>query len=138
MGFEGLAYYGVAGSTASTAITDTADISENLDMDTGNTTIRGDGSVPPIETEDVTIRKISFEIAFLLRSSDTVLEAMRVAAAAGSAIALRTKDYAAGKGYDGDVIVKTMAHSKPLRGEQTVGFTLTPTRSAGRTPQLYV
>ncbi len=70
-------------------------------------------------------------------STDTVLEAFRVAAFAGSALALRLKDYSAGKGFDGDVTIK-MDHGEPLNGEQTYKFTATPTRSAGRSPSLYV
>lgn len=137
MGFEGIAYYGVAGSTAATAITDSADISETFEVEKGNTTVRGNSSSPPIETEDVTVRKYSVEITMLNRSTDTVLEALRVAAAAGTPVALRMKDYAAGKGFDGDVTL-SMTHGKPLRGEQTIQFTATPTRQSGRDPQLYV
>lgn len=137
MGFEGLAYYGAPGSTASTAITDSADLSYNLDVEKGNTTIRGDSTVPPIETEDVTIRKAQIEINMLNRTTDAVLEALRVAAASGAAVALRMKDHAAGKGFDGDVTLSEQ-EGRPLRGEQTIKFTATPTRSAGRTPSLYV
>ena len=32
-----------------------------LEVEKGNTTVRGDGSAPPIETEDVTIRKVTIE-----------------------------------------------------------------------------
>lgn len=137
MGFEGLIYIGTAGSTAATQITDRADVNITTDADKGNTTIAGDGSSIPIETEDVTVLKWSCDITMLVRSTDTTLETLRAAANAGTPIALRMKDYSAGKGFDGDVTFSA-THGKPLRGEQTIQFTATPTRQSGRTPQLYV
>jgi len=62
--------------------------------------------------------------------------ALLAAAVAGTPVAIRMKDRNAGKGYDGDCIVK-YDHGVPLKGEQTVDFTFTPNRDL-RTPQLYV
>lgn len=44
MGFEGVAYYGVAGSTASTLIENATDISFNNENEEGSTAKRGDSS----------------------------------------------------------------------------------------------
>ena len=137
MGFEGRIYYGTAGSQASTLIENATDISEDFDFDEGSTTVRGDSTVAPVETGDVTVRKYSLEWTMVNDSTDTVLEALRVAAVAGTVVAIRGKDYAAGKGFDGDCKIK-FKHGKPLKGEQTIQFTATPSRSAGRAPQLYV
>lgn len=137
MGFEGQIFYGAAGSTAGTLLENTTDINYNLEPERGNTTVRGDGSAPPITTEQVTIRGITIEWTMINDTTDASFEAMRVAAFSGSPIALRTKDYAAGKGFDGDVTLAA-TNGMPLNGEQTTQFTATPTRSEGRDPQLYV
>ena len=136
MGFEGQLYYGTAGSTGSTLLENVVDITIGGDVERGNTTVRGDSTGPPIETEQVTILKSQIEFTMINDSTDTELEALKVAQATGAAVALRGKDYAAGKGPDGDF---TLAISKPwpLRGEQVVTFTATPTRGSGRTPVLY-
>jgi hypothetical protein len=65
------------------------------------------------------------------------IAALLAASYAGEPVALRTKDSAAGKGYDGDVILEHK-QGMSLGGEQTLDFTAKPTRSAGRRPQLYV
>lgn len=136
MGFEGEIYYGAAGSTASTKLTNSRDINYNLDPEKGDTTERGDGSAPPIVTERVAARVVSIDWTMLNKVGDTSLEALRVAAYAGLPVALRLKDYDSGKGYDGDVTL-SVAHGKPYRGEQTYQFTATPNDDQ-RAPQLYV
>ena len=137
MGFEGMIYYGAAGTTATTLLENVKDISYTMDVEKGNTTVRGDSTVPPIETEDVTIRKVSIEWTMIHDITDTALEAIRVAAHNGTNIAVRTKDYTSGKGFDGDCSV-SIATAKPLAGEQAFTITATPSRSNGRTPSLYV
>jgi hypothetical protein len=70
------------------------------------------------------------------KEGDTVLNALLTAAYAGDPVAIRTRDKAAGKGFDGDVILK-VKQAKPLRGEQTYEFTAMPT-DENRAPLLYV
>ena len=60
----------------------------------------------------------------------------RAAAATGAPIALRNKDYASGKGYDGDVTLGE-SEGEPLGGEQTLEFTA-EAYNLLRTPQLHV
>jgi hypothetical protein len=136
MGFEGLAYYGVAGSTASTLISNRVDMGFDVDPQTAPTTVAGAGTSPPVETEGVATIKWSATLKMKNVASDAVLLALRTAAAAGTAVALRMKDYASGKGYDGDVNVKETFGGN-LNGEQTFDFTLTP-NGLLRAPQLYV
>ena len=113
------------------------DITITRDNKKGNTTVRGTGSVAPIETEQTTSRTVQIEFNMINDTADTGLAALRTAAAAGTAIALRGKDHSAGLGPDADFIV-TEKNGQPLEGEQTFDFTATPTISAGRTPQSYV
>lgn len=137
MGFEGMLYYGIAGSTGSTLLENCRDITVSGDKEKGNTTVRGDSTGPPVETEDVTILKVQIEFIMLNSKTDTALEALKTAESTGNAVALRAIDFAAGKGPDGDF---TLSASKPwpLNGEQVVTFTATPTRGYGRAPQTYV
>lgn len=137
MGFEGLIYYGAAGSTASTLITNSRDINYNMDHERGDSTVRGDGSAPPVQTQEVTAIICGIEFTMIDDTTDTTLEALKVAAAAGTGVAIRTKDHAAGKGYDGDCTI-SVQKGMPLQGEQTVQFTATPSRGYGRAPQPYV
>ncbi len=136
MGFEGEIYYGVAGNTAATKITNSRDVGFNLDPEKAPTTTRGDGTSPPVNTEQVVALSTSMEWNMLNKTDDTTLAALRAAAAAGTAVAFRMKDYSAGKGFNGDVTL-SMKHGKPLKGEQSFDFTATPTEESGRTPVLY-
>lgn len=133
MGFEGIAYYGAAGSSATNQLLNVRDIKLELDVDKGNTTVRGDSSGPPIETEDVCIRKVSVELTMINDITDTFFAALMTAAAAGSGVALKLKSYSSGRGPDADFSLKA---SLPwnLNGEQVITFTATPSRSYGRAP----
>lgn len=122
MGYEFGIYYGAAGSTASTQITNSLDVTDDFTTQKGETTVRGDGSAPPIETFRVTARGSAVTFQMLMKTDDTTLLALLAAAAAGTPVALRTKSYSSGLGTDADFILE---HSKgaPLKGQQTVDFT---------------
>lgn len=136
MGFEGQLFYGTAGSTAATQITNCRDIAYNVDTETGETTTRGDGSAPPIKTERVTGRMVDITWQMLNKTTDTSLTALIAAAVAGNPVAIRTKSYSSGLGFDGDVILKFKLN-KPLKGEQTYDWTATPNDDS-RAPSLNV
>ena len=136
MGFEGKIYYGEAGSEAATEITNSLDISYSIDADKASTTTRGAGISPPVKTERVVAIGLTIEWTMLNKTDDATLTALRTAAAAGTPVAIRTKDNAAGKGFDGDVTL-TQKDGMPLGGEQTFVFTATPT-SENRAPLVYV
>jgi hypothetical protein len=140
MGFEGKLYYGAAGSTAATLIQNiSGDVTCEVSTEQGETTQRGDGASPPLVTQSVVARSVSITFSMLEKAAgdDAVLEALKVAAAAGTAVALRMKDHAAGKGFDGDVIL-SMKTTQPAKGASGYEFTATPTLDGGRAPQLYV
>lgn len=135
MGFEGEIYYGVKGSTAATKITNVRDVTITTDTEKGDTTIRGDGTAPPIGTNRVTRVNWSCEFTMLNKTDDTSLEALRVAAAAGTAVAIRMKDKSAGKGFNGDVNL-TVTEGHPINGEQTLQFNAEP-NGEDRAPVIY-
>ncbi len=136
MGFEGQIFEGATGSTATNQILNTTDIAYNLDIEEGNTTVRGAGTSAPIETMDPTVLKVTIEFTMINDITDTILAALKAAAYAGTGVALRMKDYSSGKGFDGDVFLKC-EHGEPIKGEQTYKFTATPSRSFGRAPVLF-
>jgi hypothetical protein len=85
----------------------------------------------------VTIRKVTIDFTMIKDTTDTALESLLTALYGGTGVAIRMKDYSAGKGFDGDC-TGTVSRGKPLNGEQTLQINLTPSRSYGRAPQLYV
>jgi len=137
MGFEGKLYYGAAGATASTLLENVKDITVNMEVERGDTTVRGTGASPPIKTEDVTQRMLGLEFVMINDITDTSFAALMTAAAAGTGVALRGKDHASGKGPDSDYTLSVSA-PWPLNGEQVVTFTASPSRSYARAPQSYV
>lgn len=136
MGFEGEAFIGTAGNTGANRLTNSRDITYSVEHERGNTTVRGNSDAPPIQTEEVTLRILSITVQMINDTTDTNLQTMLTAAFAGTRIALRTKDRAAGKGFDGDVSI-TASNPYPLAGEQVIDFTCTPSRAL-RVPQPYI
>jgi hypothetical protein len=135
MGFEGEAFIGTAGSTGATRLSNSRDITYAVEHDKGSTRVRGDGTAPPIHTEEVVGRILTINIQMVNDTSDTALQTMLTAAFNGTRIALRLKDYTSGKGFDGDVTL-TASNAYPLAGEQVIDFVCTPSRAL-RTPQPY-
>jgi hypothetical protein len=137
MGFEGRIYRGTAGTTASTEMLSATDVSTSITPKKATTMTRGAGTAPPMETERVVSIGLSIEWTLLNKSGETHLDTLRAAAAAGTPVALRLKDYANGKGFDGDVTLE-VKEGMPLGGEASYQFTATPTNEKGREPQAYV
>ncbi len=137
MGYEGILYTGTAGATATTQLENTRDITLEYDTEEGDTTVRGDSTGPPVNTSDPTALIVGLTFIMVNDITDSNFQTLSAAAAAGSLVALRGIDYSAGKGPDGDFHLKRSA-PWPLKGEQVVTFTATPSRGAGRTPSLYV
>lgn len=137
MGFEGQIFIGAAGATATTQLLNVTDINFGTDHEYGDTTVRGTGLVPPVNTSAPVARSVPIDFTMINDTNDANYEALRNAAATATGIALRLKDNAAGKGYDGDVFV-SRKDGMPLKAAQTSVFTCTPTRSFGRDPNPYV
>lgn len=136
MGFEGLLYQGTKGSSGSNQITTVRDVNYEFSTEKGETSARGSGSAPPMMSQRVTqiVSKVTFTM--INKTSDTNLTAMLTAAATGNPVALRMKDYSAGMGFDGDVILE-FKRGEPYKGEQTLDFEAVPNNDL-REPQPYV
>jgi hypothetical protein len=125
MGYESLLYYGAAGSTAATQITNCRDVNYNVTPQTAPTTVKGAGSSPPIETVRVVGRQAQLTWTMLDKSDDSTLTALRAAATNGTTVAIRYLPHSGGTGFDGDVVLQC-ENGAPLAGEQTFNFTATP------------
>jgi len=131
MSFHGLLYYGAAGSTASTLLENVTEVTISMESNTEEITPRGDSTGPPVEDAAVTKIVPGLEFTMLLKSDDTSQAAMRTAAAAGTPVALRGLDYAAGKGPDFDYFL-TVENGQPENGKQTLKYTAKVTSQGGR------
>ena len=135
MSFEGLLYYGTAGTTASSELLNVRDVTINTTPQKGDTTVKGDGTAPPVSSSRVVQIDHTLEFTMLNKSDDTFRAAMLVKAAAGEPVALRGKDHTAGKGPDFDYTLD-VTNGRPWGGEQTYQFSCEPTDEAGRDPIL--
>jgi hypothetical protein len=125
MGYEGQVFQGPAGSTATNQITNARDMKTTHDPQMGDTTTRGTGAAPPIETEAPATVKWSLSLNMVNNINDTNLQAILAAHSTNTPIAIRTKNYSSGKGFDGDCNVKAEMGA-PLKSEETWDFTFTP------------
>ena len=133
-GYQGILYYGTGGATAATQITNATDINYAFSIVTDAITTRGDGSSLPIEENLAVGRKLDdLSWTMIEKSDDTPLTALKAAAAAGTVVALRTKSYSSGTGFDGDVYV-SCKQGMPLGGKQTWDFTAVLAPFVDRTP----
>ena len=136
MGIEGQLFYGVAGSTASTLISNCRSPSYKIEQKKADTTTRANlqaGSTAAVTTERVVAVTYSIEWTMLQDEADTTLTALKGAAILGTAVALRSKDYASGTGIDGDFVVNYEKDESDEK-EQTLKFTASTTDAGGRLP----
>lgn len=122
IGFEGKLYYGTAGSTASTELTIARDVSYKYEPTYADVSDRN--SI--IEYERPAMVKFTLEFEVNNEASNAFISTVRAAAAAGTAIAFRTRDYSSGYGCDGDFTV-SLDESQPLKDAQRLSITASPT-----------
>lgn len=133
MGYEAKLYYGAAGASASTLITNCRDVTYENGHEMGDTSIRGDGSAPPFKTSRPVARTVSLSWTMTLKTDDTTLTALLAAARNATAVALKVVPTSGGVGLDADGYI-SVSNPQPLGGEQTVTFTLTGLEDVDRTP----
>lgn len=133
-GYQGILYYGTGGATAATQVTNATDINYAFSIVTDTITTRGDGSSLPIEENLAVGRKLDdLSWTMIEKSDDSTLTALKAAAGLGTVVALRTKSYSSGTGFDGDVYV-SCKQGMPLGGKQTWDFTAVLAPFVDRTP----
>jgi hypothetical protein len=129
MGFEGILLWGAAGATAATPLTIARDVGYRFEPTEADTSDRAS----KIELTDVAMIKFALDLEVNNNDTDPFIAALRVAAATGGAIALRTRDKVAGWGVDGDFIVGD-DEGQPLKDAQRLRVVCKPTDKAGRVP----
>jgi hypothetical protein len=134
MSLEAKLYYGTAGTTATGLANNVRDLTGSASPGAADISDRGS------RVELVGPGMIAYSLQWESSWSDTdvFVQTLYAAAMAGTPIALRTKDYVAGKGFDGDVLITKADHKQPLKEGQKVDFEAKPTDIAGRYPSLYV
>ena len=136
MGIEGQLFYGVAGSTASTLVSNCRSPSYKINPKKADTTSRTNlvtGTAVAITTERVVAIGYSIKWTMLEDETDAILTALKNATLTGAAVALRTKSYASGTGLDGDFNVNFEKDESDEK-EQTLKFTASTTDAGGRLP----
>ena len=132
-GFEGKVYIGTAGSTAATQLTERTDITLNLTNETADSTAAGDGSSPPLKTEEIVAIAAEVSWSMLYKTEDTNIATMINAAAAGTPIAVKIIRHASDSdAFDGDAFID-FGSSMPLSDNQKFEVKAKPTRRL-RTP----
>jgi len=123
IGLNGKLYYGTAGSTAGTEVTNARDVTLALEKGEADSTVRGD----TWESTTTTLLSGSIEFDLLWDSADTACEAIRAAFFAGTVLAFLQLDAASGKGIDADFEVVRWGREEPLRDMMRVPVTIKPT-----------
>lgn len=136
-GYQGQLFYGTAGGTAAQQVTNCVDLNYDTEPERAETTVRGAGTAVPVVTSKTVALKPVITWSMLQKSGDTVLTALLAAARTGAAVALRTKSFASGTGFDGDCTLG-VTHEMTLKGESKYNFTAEATDDEGRAPQLNV
>ena len=129
MGFEGVLYWGTAGSTASTELTIVRDVSYGLDPAFADISDRS--SI--FNLSDVAQVDFTIEFEINNKQSDAFIAALRTAVVAGTAIALKTEDTSSGYGVDADFVFG-LSKSENLTDAQRLSITAKPTDKHDRVP----
>lgn len=124
-GYEGQLFVGNAGSQAALQVLNCEDLNYDNDNDKISTTTRGDGLSVPKKSEKVVAIGATVTFSMLEKPTDTILTTLRAAARSGAPVAVRTKSYATGTGFDGDMNL-TVTHEMTLAGQSKYNFTGTP------------
>lgn len=133
MGYEGLLYYGAAGSTAATQITNCRDVKYDNTPVMGDTTVKGSGSSVPKKTARPVALEASLTWTMLNKSNDTTLTALLAAARTAAAVALRYIPHSGSTGLDADCYI-SVSNGVPIGGEQTFEFSVVGFEDVDRDP----
>ncbi len=124
-GYEGQLFVGTAGSTAASQVTNCEDLSYDNDLEKVETTVRGAGTSIPLKSEDPVCLGATITWSMFEKTTDTLLTSILAAARTGALLAIRTKSYSSGTGFDGDCSI-VATHEMTLKGASKHNFTATP------------
>jgi hypothetical protein len=126
LGMEAKLYYGPAGSTATTELTNVKDVTLNLETGEADVTTRGNQGW---RATVATLKNGSVEFEMIWDTGDAGFTAIREAYFNNTAIALAILDGESGEGLDADFSITNFTRNEPLEEAITVSVTAKPTYS---------
>lgn len=137
MGYTSQLFYGTPGTTAATRVTNCKDLNFPIEHSYGDTTIRGDGSAVPIQTEKIVSRRPTVTWTMQEEPNDTALAVLRAAAISATpvvSLVVKERNSAGAEVVilDGDFNIK-FTQKSPLAGSKEYDFEATPSRDYNRT-----
>ena len=131
LGMDAKLFHGPAGTTASTELANTRDVTLNLETGEADVTTRGNQGW---RATAATLKEGTVEFEMVWDTDDTGFNAIKDAFFNNTAIALAVLDRDNGSGLDADFMITNFSRSEPLEEAITVSVTARPTYSA-RAPQ---
>jgi predicted secreted protein len=104
-------YFGVAGTTAATEITNITDVEVTLNADEAEATTRANSGW---KATVATLRECTVEFEMIWAADDPAFAAIRTAYLTAGLVALKVLDRANGEGPDGDFAITSFSRSEPL------------------------
>ena len=126
LGMEAKLYYGAAGTTAATELTNVKDVTLNLESGEADVTTRANAGW---RATVGTLKTGSVEFEMIWDSDDLGFTAIKDAYFANTPIALAILDEAGGEGLDADFSITSFSRKEALEEAITVSVTAKPTYS---------
>ncbi len=126
LGIECKLYYGAAGATANTLISNVRDVTLNLESDEVDLTTRASGGWKWI-VQGLNDGSVEFEMVW--DTADTAFTAVKSAWLNKTAMAFLILDREDGEGLDADFAVTKISRSEPLADAVKASVTIKPTYS---------
>jgi len=126
LGMNGKAYYGTAGTTAASELTNITDVTISLETGEADVTTRGNNGW---RATVATLKDGTTEFEMMYDPDDAGFIAIQAAWAASTAIALLFLSGTGGSGLDADFVITNFSRSEPLEEAMKVSVTAKPTYS---------
>jgi hypothetical protein len=126
LGMDAKAYYGEAGTTATTELTNIKDLTLNLETGEADVTTRGNQGW---RATIATLKDGSVEFEMIWDSGDAGFTAIKTAYFTNSPLSLAILDGENGEGLDADFSITNFSRNEPLEEALSVSVTAKPTYS---------
>ena len=126
LGMQGKLYYGPAGATATTELSNVKDVTLNLETGEADVTTRGNQGW---RATVATLKNGSVEFEMVWDTTDAGFTALQQAYFNNTAVALAILDRENGEGLDADFSITNFSRKEPLEEAMTVNVTAKPTYS---------
>jgi hypothetical protein len=126
LGMDAKAYYGEAGTTATTELTNIKDLTLNLETGEADVTTRGNQGW---RATIATLKDGSVEFEMIWDSGDAGFTAIKTAYFTNTPISLAILDGENGEGLDADFSITNFSRNEPLEEALSVSVTAKPTYS---------